>query len=118
MGKKSLVVITGASQGIGKALAQKFLQENYPCLLLSRHIEPFEEFKDKEVLYEQVDVTDYAALKAAIQKAEKKYGPTECMINNAGILNIGTFREMPIEKLNQEADILSPSAEKHGPLGL
>ena len=71
-----LVVITGASSGIGRALANKFSAQEYPCLLLSRHIEPLEELEGREVLYSQVDVTQYDALERAIKEAEEKYGKT------------------------------------------
>jgi NADP-dependent 3-hydroxy acid dehydrogenase YdfG len=103
---KSLVVITGASHGIGKALAMKFATDQYPCLLLSRHIEPFPELKDKKVLYAQVDVTDFNAIQSAIKNAEKKFGNTECLINSAGFINVGNFNEIPIEKCNYEFDVL------------
>ena len=103
---KALVVITGASHGIGKALAIKFTEDNHPCLLISRHIEPISELENKAILYEKVDVTDFSALQIAIRKAEALYGKTECIINNAGFLNIGELRDMPIEKCSYELDVL------------
>ena len=106
MGNKPLAVITGASHGIGKTLAIKFAEEGHPCLLMSRHIEPIPELENKAILYEKVDVTDFHALQSAIQKAEALYGKTECIINNAGFLNIGELRDTPIEKCNYELDVL------------
>lgn len=103
---KSLVVITGASEGIGKALAIKFCNAGHPCLLLSRKIKPIKELADKSIIYEQVDVVDYEALEAAIRKAEKLYGKTECLINNAGLINVGELRDIPIEKSQYELDVL------------
>ncbi|CDZ77562.1 short chain dehydrogenase [Legionella massiliensis] len=47
--KKALVVITGASSGIGKALALKFSEEGHPCLLISRSIQFMPELKEREV---------------------------------------------------------------------
>ena len=103
---KPLVVITGASHSIGKTLAIKFTEESHPCLLISRHIEPISELENTAVLYEKVDVTDFNALQSAIQKAEAVYGKTECIINNAGFLNIGELRDTPIEKGSYELDVL------------
>ncbi len=103
---KSLVVITGASHGIGKALAIKFSNAGNPCLLLSRNIKPIKELADRDVMYEQVDVIDYRALQTAISKAEAIYGKTECLVNNAGFLNVGEFRDIPIEKSQYEFDVL------------
>lgn len=104
--KKPLAVITGASSGIGRALAIQFSDDGHPCLLISRHIEPIEELKGREVMYAQLDVTDYAVFEATIRDAEKKYGKTECMINNAGFINIGEFREVPIDKTHYEIEVL------------
>jgi len=106
MQQNSLVVITGASQGIGKALATAFAKERHSLLLLSRHIQPLPELDKFEVMYEQIDVTDFNALKKAITKAENKYGKTECIINNAGFINIGEFRDMPQEQCAYEFDVL------------
>ncbi len=103
---KPLIVITGASHGIGHALAVKFANENYPCLLISRTIEPQPEFALHNVLYQQVDVVDFDALQNAIQAAEEQFGPTECIINNAGFLNVGEFRALDITKTHYELDVL------------
>jgi NADP-dependent 3-hydroxy acid dehydrogenase YdfG len=107
MNNKSLVVITGASQGIGRALAHRFAKAGNPLLLISRHIETLVELEGFEnVLYEQVNVTDNQALEISIRKAEALYGETECLINNAGFINIGSFSEMAIEKIHTEMDVL------------
>ena len=103
---KPLIVITGASAGIGKALAEEFVNDGHPCLLISRSIEPMAEFAGKDVLYAQVDVSDYSALEQAIRDAEEKYGKTECLINNAGMATIKLFKDVPVEKYEQEVDVL------------
>ncbi len=69
--KKPLVVITGASAGIGKALAIRFTEESYPCLLISRHIEPLAELKGRSVMYAALDITDYERFEIAVRDAEK-----------------------------------------------
>ncbi|WP_131781460.1 SDR family oxidoreductase [Legionella gresilensis] len=107
MKEKQLVVITGASKGIGKALAIKFAEESYPCLLISRHITPIDELlENKHVHYASVDITDYAVLEKAIREVEKIYGKTECLINNAGHLKVGDFSSLPIETCHYELDVL------------
>ncbi len=103
---KSLVVITGASHGIGKALAIQFSNEGHPCLLLSRHMIPLPELEGREIIYKQVDIIDYQSLKNVIEQAEEQYGKTECLINNAGFLTIGHLQEIPIEKCHYEMDVL------------
>ncbi|MBA2654882.1 MAG: SDR family oxidoreductase [Gammaproteobacteria bacterium] len=106
MQTKPLVVITGASQGIGKSLAIAFAKQGNPLLLISRHIKPMIELQGHNALYEQVDVTDFDSLQKAIRKAEDQYGKTDCLINNAGFIEIGKFTEMPIETCNYEFDVI------------
>ncbi|ETO30157.1 putative oxidoreductase short-chain dehydrogenase/reductase family protein [Reticulomyxa filosa] len=84
---KPLIVITGASSGIGEACAKYFHKEGHPLLLLARRVDKMEkEFgKLKNVLIAKVDVTKYDEMHAALEKAEQIYGPCDCLINNAGI---------------------------------
>ncbi|MDF2867011.1 MAG: short-chain dehydrogenase/reductase [Gammaproteobacteria bacterium] len=86
---KPLIIITGASSGIGEATAKKFAEQNYPLLLLARRIERLQALDLPNTLCAQVDVTDLAAFKAAITKAEAQFGPADCLINNAGVMLLG-----------------------------
>ncbi|WP_305460187.1 SDR family oxidoreductase [Photobacterium leiognathi] len=90
---KSLVVITGASSGIGEATARQLSTEGYPLLLLARRVERMEAMNLPNTLCRQVDITDVAAVKAAIEEAEAKFGPVDCLINNAGIMLLGLADE-------------------------
>lgn len=86
--KKGLVVITGASAGIGEATAIQFSKAGYPLLLIARRLSKFKDLHLPNTLCEEVDVTDLSSFKDAIDKAEEKFGETECLINNAGVLFI------------------------------
>ena len=45
-------------------------------------------------------------LKAAIDDAEATFGPADCIVNNAGFLHVGDFRERSVEDLDYEIDVL------------
>lgn len=83
---KKLVVITGASSGIGEAIARRLSNSGHPLLLLARRIERLEALNLPNTLCEKVDVTDKASFTAAIAKAEGEYGPADCIVNNAGVM--------------------------------
>jgi NADP-dependent 3-hydroxy acid dehydrogenase YdfG len=89
MSKKALVVITGASSGIGEATARAFSDAGHPLLLLARRLDRLEALQLPHTLCAKVDVTDREQFKSAIEKAEKKYGPVDCLVNNAGIMLLG-----------------------------
>lgn len=89
MKTKPLVVITGASSGIGAAFARRFSAEGHPLLLLARRREPMEALALPDTLCRSADVTDREAVTAAIREAEARYGKTDLLINCAGIMLLG-----------------------------
>lgn len=102
---KPLVIITGASSGIGKALAQAFAKEEYPLLLLARNLEKMEAMKLANCICVSVDVTDYDAVKQAIQMAEKKYGKTDLLVNCAGVMLLGYPEQQSYSEWEQMIDV-------------
>jgi NADP-dependent 3-hydroxy acid dehydrogenase YdfG len=103
---KPLVVITGASHGIGRALAEEFAAEDHPLLLIARHPEPLDGLPTARIRQASVDVANYREFENAIRAAEEVYGPTECLINNAGFLRIGALEERSVADISYEIDVL------------
>lgn len=87
--QKSLVVITGASSGIGAAMAQSFSDAGHPLLLVARRIEKLQALVLPNTLCRQVDMTDAAAFSSAVKEAEEVHGPVDCLVNNAGLMLLG-----------------------------
>ena len=83
---KKLVVITGASSGIGEAIARRMSDAGHPLLLIARRLDRLESLNLPNTLCEKVDVLDKAAFEAAIAKAETQFGPADCIVNNAGMM--------------------------------
>ena len=86
---KSLIVVTGASSGIGEAIAKQFSALGHPLLLLARRVERLEALNLPNTLCEKVDVTDQESFKRAITKAEAQFGPVDGLVNNAGAMLLG-----------------------------
>ena len=84
-----LVVITGASSGIGKATALRLAGAGHSLLLLARRVDKLEELNLPNTLCRKVDVTDLASFQAAVAEAEAKFGPVDLLINNAGVMLLG-----------------------------
>ena len=66
MSSKKLVVITGASSGIGAITAKCFAEKGYPLLLLARRIDKLNEMKLPNSLSVKCDVTNIDEVKTAI----------------------------------------------------
>jgi short-subunit dehydrogenase len=87
--QNKVVVITGASSGIGKALAEEYASKGFNIVLAARRMEKLKELEEKltkvEVLTVKTDVTIESDCKNLIDSAVKKFGKIDILINNAGI---------------------------------
>jgi NADP-dependent 3-hydroxy acid dehydrogenase YdfG len=90
---KPLVMITGASAGIGEATARAFANVGYPLLLLARRSDKLRALGLPNAVCVQADVRDRAAIEAAVAEGEHVYGPVDCLINNAGIAPLARLED-------------------------
>src|SRR4051794_34561010 len=98
-----LVVITGASSGIGLAAARAFAGAGHPLLLIARHMEPVAEFADRPVAHASVAVGDFDAFRQAVAQSEQRFGGTDCLINSAGLADARQFEQ--VEPASYEREI-------------
>jgi len=101
----SLVVVTGASSGIGLALARAFSKDGHALLLIARHMKPVDDLPAERTAYAEADVADYAALERAIRGAEAKFGKTACLINSAGLADAREFKQVEPSAFAHEIDV-------------
>jgi short-subunit dehydrogenase len=98
-----VVIITGASAGIGLATAKRFAEAGSKVVLAARSREKLEqtaqELKQQghEALAVQTDMTDPAQVNRLVNEAFRRYGRIDILINNAGQAAAGT-----IEKISPE----------------
>ena len=90
------VLITGASQGIGHAIARRFLSEGWRVITCARKAIPDHCRRDPNWLcHIEVDLSDAAATEAFIQQANQYLGqdPLHALINNAGVSPKTPYKE-------------------------
>src|SRR5438105_576830 len=99
------VVITGASAGIGAALARRYASPESVLGLISRRPVDTAGLPGKSVHY-ALDVTDVAALESAAKDYVSRFGAPDLVIANAGI-SIGTHGDdlRDVEKLRRVLDV-------------
>lgn len=102
---KSLVVITGASSGIGAAIAKAFSEAGHPLLLLARDFTNTEVTRLPNTIVESVDVTNQAAIINAVKQAEQQYGEVEALINNAGLMLLGEVDSQDTQEWQRMFDV-------------
>ncbi|MBB1611382.1 MULTISPECIES: SDR family oxidoreductase [Pseudomonas] len=102
---KPLVIITGASSGIGEATARLLSAAGHPLLLLARRVERLHALELPDSLSRAVDITDRAALLAAVEEAEARFGPADALINNAGVMLLGDISRQDPQQWERMLDV-------------
>ena len=105
MADKKLVAVTGASSGIGEAVARVFSGAGHPVLLMARRLDRMEALGLPNAICRKVDVRDRAAIASAVQEAEAEYGPVDMMFANAGIARLADIGRQPPEEWDEMIDI-------------
>lgn len=105
---KKVIVVTGASRGIGKGISEYFLEKGHIVIgIFNKSFEKVNSIKEKYPLFDSIktDVTDEYEIKKTVSKIIEKYGQIDCIINNAGISKTGLLQDMGIEDYNEIFDV-------------
>lgn len=109
--RDKVVVITGGSSGIGKALAETFGKNGSRILITGRKIEPLRETEaylrelNIDVYSFQADVSKEEDNQRMAEEATKHFGTIDILINNAGITMRALFEEVDLEVVKRVMDI-------------
>lgn len=107
---KPVVLVTGASTGIGEGIARRFAAGGWRVVALARRKEKLEQLKKSlagqtEVEIVAIDVTNPEAPQLAVDAALKAFGRLDCLVNNAGIFKFGAVHEVDDAALDEAIDI-------------
>jgi len=90
---KKIILISGGSDGLGKAMASK-LSSNHQVVILSHNEEKLKQVsRELNCDFIMADVTDYTSLEKAVKQVIEKYHRIDILINNAGIWTEGKLEE-------------------------
>ncbi|MGE0320733.1 MAG: SDR family NAD(P)-dependent oxidoreductase [Polyangiaceae bacterium] len=108
-----VILITGASSGIGSELARQLASRAKALVLLARRTERLEQLAQElrsahsklTVFVQSCDLLDRAATDAALERIQREVGPIDVLINNAGLGDISMFDLSSWEKNQRMLDL-------------
>jgi NADP-dependent 3-hydroxy acid dehydrogenase YdfG len=107
--KDKVVVITGASSGLGEAAARLLAREGAKLVLGARRLDRLqaltEELSFGNDAAVQTDVTDYAQVKQLVDHAVKIHGRIDAIINNAGLMPQSLLESLKVEEWDRMIDV-------------
>jgi len=96
-----VVLITGCSSGIGKALAFECKKQNCRVFASARNVSKLTDLRDAGIDLVQLDVTDSDSMEKAVDTVLAQAGRIDVLVNNAGLSNYAPGIEVPSEEIRQ-----------------
>ena len=117
--KNKVVVISGAGGGIGRALCRRFLEEESRVVAVDNDAGALQKLQAAlqehggEAVLVELDITDHASVKSAMDRVKADHGRIDALVNNAGW-------DMPVEFIESKPDFWSKviAINLNGPLNM
>ena len=111
MNESQVIVITGASSGIGRETALEFGRKKARVVVAARNEEALGTLAEEiqrlggEALPVVTDVSDYSQVAALASRAVDRFGRIDVWVNNAAVSTYGTVQQMDVEELHRVIDV-------------
>lgn len=102
---KKVILITGASSGMGKVFALDLAKEGHIVYGAARRTDLLDDLNKKGVFTITLDVTNDESMKNCVQTILDKEGRIDVLVNNAGYGSYGTIEEVPMEEAKRQLDV-------------
>lgn len=108
---EKVVLITGASSGIGVGIARELAEAGNSVMLGARRTDRLEAVADElrsaggKVKTCQLDVTNLGSVTAFVEKAQREFGRVDVIVNNAGVMPLSPMASLKIDEWEQMIDV-------------
>jgi NADP-dependent 3-hydroxy acid dehydrogenase YdfG len=103
--KKQVILVTGASSGIGKDTAKTLINAGHTVYAAARRVEKMNDLKDMGGIPIKMDITNDAEVQAAVDQILDEQQTIDVLINNAGYAIYGAVEDTTIEDAKRQFDV-------------
>jgi len=105
MSNKQVVLVTGASSGMGKETAKTLIQEGYTVYTAARRVEKMQDLKKLGGVPIKMDVTKEDDVVAAVEQIKANHGGVDILINNAGFGLYGAVEDVYLDAARYQFEV-------------
>ena len=105
MKSNKVILLTGASSGIGYDTAVALAQQGHKVYAAARRVERMESLRQYGIVPLKMDVTDEASMKAGVQTLLDAEGRIDVLINNAGYGYFGAVENVPMDDARNQLEV-------------
>jgi NAD(P)-dependent dehydrogenase (short-subunit alcohol dehydrogenase family) len=102
---KKVALVTGASAGIGKAIARRLLREGWTVYGGARRVAQMADIAGEGAKALSLDVTDEASMKAAVGTVLSAERRIDVLVNNAGYGSYGAIEDVPLAEARRQFEV-------------
>lgn len=103
--KQKTALVTGASSGMGKAIARQLIKDGYRVYVAARSVEKMSDLAALGAVPLRMDVTRNDQVEAAVQTILDEVGGVDVLVNNAGFGLYGAVEDIPLEEARYQFEV-------------
>lgn len=102
---KQVVLVTGASSGIGKDVSLRLLEGGYVVYGVARRLNPMDSLVEKGARVMEMDILENTAIEKVVATIMKEQGRLDILINNAGYATWGAVETVSLQDARRQFDV-------------
>ncbi|MEX2595911.1 MAG: oxidoreductase [Salibacteraceae bacterium] len=103
--KTQVILVTGASSGIGKSTAHRLIKDGHKVYVAARRLAKMKDLEDAGATALEMDVTIDSNMNKAVEQIIKEQGRIDVLVNNAGYAIYGSVEETSIEDARRQFEV-------------
>ena len=103
--RTQVALVTGASSGIGKAIASQLIEDGLIVYAVARRVEKMQDLEKRGAIALRMDITVEADIQTVIQQIEQNDNSVDILVNNAGYAIYGAVEDITLEDARRQFEV-------------